>query len=460
MKLALSLNLLALAAAKKLAFLEEQDQAPADTDSCDKYLETKGCDEGWIPKVHDPLRKVAEGCCVQTCEHYSCGEGYTDNQAYFQNIMSEGLDPNAICCDKQCGSDYVCSEGYVLGDPAGPGISSEDCCKPTCVHYDCTGPWTLDDKKKTVVGQSHKECCFPTCRQYEHCERATGWAHWEEKIDSAGETQEDCCLALCSNTDKIKCSDGWFIPKERDDWINGSFHKEDEESACCRKTCKVHTCGAGWAANSSLDSQWGETDEECCVPTCGQFECDWTKGWAKDNVKAAIELHTVEGEENEKCCQPTCKQWQCPNNETWMTPTGNYKENLTKQSNEECCSKACNQHTCTAGTNLVLIPGNKITIGDDDAVCCEPQECGVFRDPRNKTELAAGTMCNSVTVKDDCDMSYHVLEANKNVTLANGTVVVEKEDVVVSCQFDADYRLCRYKVDVTLKGCKFAKAES
>jgi len=399
-----------------------------------------------------------EACCVQTCQHYACGEGYTDNQDYFNNTMDEGLDPNAICCDKQCGNDYVCNEGYVLGDPSGPGASAEECCKATCVHYDCTGPWTLDESKKTVVGSSHKECCFPTCRQFEHCERATGWMHWDDKNDSAGMTEDDCCLPLCSNTKKISCSDGWFIPKERDDWINGSFHKEGEESACCRQTCAVHTCGDGWAVNDSLADQWGETDEECCKPTCGQFECDWTKGWAKDDSKAAIALHTVEGEENEKCCQPTCKQWQCPNNETWMTPTGNYKENLTKQSNEECCAKACNQHTCSS-TNLVLIPGNKITIGDDDAVCCEPTACTVFRGP-NKTRLETNKWCNNVRSEDDCDKSYEVLKTDKNVTLANGTMETRKEPTVVSCYWDSDYRLCRYKVDTALKGCKFLMEEA
>jgi len=459
MKLTLSFNLLALFAAKKLAFMQEQ----GEVETCDSWMQHTTCPDGWLPKLHlaivdggPRVGKSKEECCVKTCKYHACSSGFVKDEAYNGNPLLDGYDPNSICCDKQCGDDYVCGEGYVKAHAHAAGASLEDCCVPipaTCKKYNCSGPWTLNEENKDKEAQSHEECCVGTCEQYPHCDRETGWTRWDNKTNTPGSTQEECCLPTCSNTALISCSDGWLVPPDRNDWINGTFHEESEESACCRKTCKAHTCGSGWSKNESVVNRWADSDEDCCVPTCGQFECDWTEGWAKDPSKKSVVLATVAGNETLNCCQPTCKQWECPNNGSWMTPTGNYKENLTKQSDKECCAKTCNQHECT-DANLILMPGSNFTIGDKDDVCCEPKVCRNFRDPRNKTRLSHDTYCNSVTDSAACLKSYTVREVDKNVTLADGNKATIQEIALVPCYFDDDYKICRYKVDEILKGCK------
>eukprot|EP00441_Pelagodinium_beii_P044675 CAMPEP_0197620926 /NCGR_PEP_ID=MMETSP1338-20131121/1618_1 /TAXON_ID=43686 ORGANISM="Pelagodinium beii, Strain RCC1491" /NCGR_SAMPLE_ID=MMETSP1338 /ASSEMBLY_ACC=CAM_ASM_000754 /LENGTH=478 /DNA_ID=CAMNT_0043190233 /DNA_START=92 /DNA_END=1528 /DNA_ORIENTATION=- len=477
MKMILGFNLLAVVAiAKKLA------QAPT-TFSCDYYqynadyqkspepdepASPMQCPENYWPKEdHHNIQfdtswdkaKLRDTCCVPTCGTVTCDAGYIKNDAYNSNILDDAANKNQICCDIQCGNNaYDCPEGMKLGDPALPGTTAKECCKGTCGIYDCSGPYTLDVGKKDEVGETHEDCCLKTCKAYPHCERSTGWAHWDEKNESAGLTQEACCVPLCSNTAKITCGAGFFVPKEREDWKNGTkTDNKSKESICCKSTCVAHTCGFGWAENKSLANKWGETDEECCQPTCGNFECDWTKGWASDSSKSTLLLSEV-GAKDESCCQPTCKQWECPNNETWMTPTGNYKDNLTKQSNEDCCAKACNQHTCTTGS-LVLIPANKVTIGDDDEVCCEPAECPKFRDPVNKTKMGKDKYCNSIEDEEECGKAYSVMEMTQNVTAVNGTTSTVKDLALVSCKFDPEYKLCRVDVSAALKGCRGFKIE-
>jgi len=459
MKLALSFNLLAVFAAKKLAFVQEQ----GNVETCDNWLSHTMCPEGWTPKAHvaivdggPSVGDSKEECCLQTCLDYVCGDGYVKDEAYNKNPLMAGYDPDSLCCDKQCGHNHVCGEGFIKAHHLSPGASPDDCCvalPKTCKQYNCSGPYILNEAKKDQVAESHEDCCLGTCEQYPHCDRETGWTRWGNKTNTVGSTQEECCLVTCSNTAKIKCSDGWLVPPERNDWINGTGHKDSEESACCRKTCKVHSCGSGWSKNDSTTNLWADSDEICCVPTCGQFECDWTEGWAKDESKKAILLATVAGNETVNCCQPTCKQWQCPNNGSWMTPTGNYKENVTKQSDSDCCAKTCSVHTCE-GANLILMPGSNFTIGDNDDICCEPKVCPVFRDPRNKTRLSNGAFCSSITDKSDCNKSYSVRETDKNVTLADGSKATIQEIALVGCKFDNSYHLCRHAVDEILKGCK------
>lgn len=454
MKLLCSL-LLATSAARKLTTHE------ADASDRGVFCDGFACPPLWTAKmdIHTLLGNSSAECCLPTCGFYftqgTCSDGYVRNDEYIKNTVESQESATQVCCDKQCMNQWTCPDNHAAVPPLSAGNSAEECCKPTCELFGCTGPWAANLAMKLQIGSSNETCCLPACSEYQHCDRAVGWIHWDDKNNTAGSTRMECCLPLCSNTGKITCSDGWLIPREREDWSNGSFFNRTagEESPCCKKTCRGHSCGFGWTRNDSLLDEWGDTDEDCCKATCGQFECDSEAGWAVDPSKASLLLADV-GAEPDKCCQKTCKTFQCPD-EFWLTPSANQtklKENLTGWSNSTCCSPACSQHTCQFG--MVLIPDSNRTLGAEDKICCEPDQCDPFRNESLKTRQPPKKHCNEISNQTECEKAYYVWKVAINVTNQNGTTELQHEDAIVSCSFDATYRLCRFEEASSLQGCK------
>mmetsp|Transcript_33722 Transcript_33722/g.61064 ORF Transcript_33722/g.61064 Transcript_33722/m.61064 type:complete len:469 (-) Transcript_33722:51-1457(-) len=463
MKIFLSFHLLAAVAATKFTAQDAAIQSHLLTGALGAYCDKVICPPQWTAKPDN--HRILTGttgeenktCCLKTCASMNqtdCGSDYIKNEAYDNNTIEDESKAAEVCCDKKCLYGHTCKENYAIFDPHAPGTSPEECCKPKCKIYNCTGHFVLNESKKEVVGNDHKTCCVPSCEGYGHCAMVSGWVHNHDKNKTAGKTRKECCLPTCKNTAKIHCKHGWQIPPEREDWSNGTFYNKtnaSETSPCCKQRCEAHKCTHGWTENASLSEFYGDTDEQCCAAACGQFECDWKEGWAEDPSKAKLALAIV-GAKPEKCCQPTCKQWECPD-EVWMTPADSYKENLTGVSNDVCCAPACNQHTCK-GAGLVLIPESNKTMGEDDDVCCEPFECPPYRDPKLTTQMKTEISCNKITLKSECVKHFHVWNRQYNVTGENGTLKNITLPNIVPCTFDEVHRFCRFNPATALEGCK------
>jgi len=461
MKLLFSV-LLATSAASKLTTHE------ADVSDRRLFCDGFACPALWTAKmdIHTLQGNSKEECCLQTCgfffnETEGCSAGYVGNDAYIKNTVESEESATLTCCDKQCQNKWTCPDNHAPVPALSAGNSAEECCKPTCKAFECKGPWAANEAVNLQIGNSNETCCLPACSEYQHCERETGWTRWDDKNRTAGSTHKECCLPLCSNTGQIQCSLGWYPPPERDDWSNGSFFNKTagEESPCCKKTCRAHLCSSGWVrhSNDSLLAEWGDTDEDCCEPTCGNFSCDVEAGWASDTTKLPLLLNDTDvGALPEKCCQKTCKQFDCPN-ELWMTPSTNLSENLTGFNDSICCSPACSQHTCQFG--MVLIPDSNSTLGADDDICCESNQCPPFRNGSLKTQITPASdkslkHCNEIENQTECEMAYYVWKIAVNVTNQNGTTELRDEDDIVSCSYDAQYKLCRFNETSALPGCK------
>lgn len=228
---------------------------------------------------------------------------------------------------------------------------------------------------------------------------------------------------------------------------NGSVIIDNRtEWLCCQKQCKAHTCGFGWSANTRLDEEFGETNEECCLATCGQFECNLTEGWG--NWTAAED---VVGANETTCCLPTCQQWACLANESWLTNESMIQE--VGSSNEACCDPACSGHTCSKSDEQLVEAAMSLK-GTTDAVCCEKKQCQYIRN--NMTNMSDGEYCNSLS-PDVCDYKYHV-KVIETAVPGNGSNSSKSDlvnrTVALPCKFEPTYNLCKYDMSAAVYDCR------
>lgn len=404
------------------------------------------CPAGYWPKLdHHSLTVVGDAtatCCDKTCELFTCSGDYVSNSAYFSNVGES----NQKCCDKMCGADFVCNANYVLTNAAAPGITNEECCQAKCEIFTCTGDfWATSEAKKQLVGNTSEECCDATCAAFE-CNQTGGWAQDPNKSSIVGNTFVECCIPFCGNKDQVTCPAGYAVPPDMVNETNGTITVDNRtESICCEKQCKAHTCGFGWTANTRLDDEFGETDEDCCIATCAQFECKLEEGWA--NWTAAQD---VVGSNETMCCLPTCQQWECLANESWLTNSA--KIQVAGSSNEACCDRACSGFTCSKSDEQ-LIKAAGSTKGTTDAVCCEKKMCEYVRE--NMTKMEDGEYCNSLS-QDVCDLKYHVkvIETSKPGSKSSNESNLINRTVALLCRFEPRYNLCKYDMSAAVYDCR------
>ncbi|CAJ1363915.1 unnamed protein product [Effrenium voratum] len=438
MKTIASLAVLLTVASKKLTIRTKSQAIQAAPQSCDKMR----CPPAWRPKMdHHTLTGVTgEDCCDKTCELFECKGVYRSNEAYWGNV---GSSPQ-VCCDKMCGNEFECDVGYVLADATAPGTSKKDCCQPKCELFNCTAPWAPSAAKKDVVASSAEECCDKTCAAVD-CS-ISGWEVNESKALQAGSTPEDCCTPLCGNSEQVTCPFGWAVPEED---VNKTSNGTME--GCCQTQCKAFTCSPGFAPNVSKEDAFGASDEECCLPTCQQFNCSLEDGWAP---WPAVENDI--GANASQCCLPTCKQWTCNATESWLPYPGGSKDNVTGASNSVCCLPACHTYSCSPAKGLIQVPESEKVGGTTDEECCESAKCTKVR--QNMTELGEKEYCNGLE-KEKCLTMYSKLlgrarhTGSTPVKNAEGKLVTTvNTSSIVMCSFDDVYNLCRYDVADAIQG--------
>jgi len=290
-----------------------------------------------------------------------------------------------------------------------------------------------------LVGNSSEDCCDATCAAFD-CTTTWGWAQNPNKSSVVGSSFVECCDPFCGNKDQVTCKYGYAVPEDMVNETNGSVKVGNHtESICCEKQCKAHTCSFGWTANSRLDDTFGETDEDCCIATCGQFECKLEDGWA--NWTAAQD---VIGSNETMCCLPTCKQWECSAKDSWLTNSA--MKDVAGNSADACCDRACSGYTCNKPRNDTLIVAAGSTKGTTDEVCCENKMCEYVRE--NMTKMEDGEYCNSLA-QDVCDLKYGV----KMLSQAKGNSTINRT-VALLCKFEPTYNLCKYDMAAAVYDCR------
>lgn len=379
------------------------------------------CGQGWLAKSnhHMLTGNSNEQCCDKTCELWTCGAGYVGNAAYYSNVGGS----NQFCCDKQCGK-FECNENYAVSASAA-GVTHEECCLPKCSLFSCDGPWRNTNTTAAVVSSKEEDCCLPTCELY-NCSLAD-LLQDETKLNVTGASPGACCTQPCG---EITCPTGWAIPEELNDTIFNT-----SVDTCCRKQCKSHVCGNNWAAFVNKSEEFGDSDEACCVPTCGQFNCSLEEGFVPSS-----HLKNMVGSDSQTCCLPTCKLWECQNNESWFTPLDNEKENQTGSTNSECCVRPCTFKSCPAGQSHVTSASTLVPRAA--AECCEDSRCDFFR--TNLTKMDEGAFCNGLA-DDTCNSMYQNRTLNASVSNVS---------FFVRCQYDETYGICRYAPQKNATDCR------
>lgn len=223
------------------------------------------CPSGWVSSSDSTtkLGHTHEDCCDATCAVYECPPGFSAN---VEATNTTG-NTTSTCCLEQC-SNFTgrCATGYEVPGSRNSSLgNNETCCAQQCGHLVCELGYDANTSKALEFGETSSECCIQTCALY-NC--SGNWANSTNVTKLAGHTftAEACCEASCS---AYSCSDGW-LPNEENSALAGA-----SDSACCSRTCFLHTCPNNYRKrnSSAINGSVAESDDFCCEPAgCENFD--------------------------------------------------------------------------------------------------------------------------------------------------------------------------------------------
>eukprot|EP00931_Biecheleriopsis_adriatica_P061162 TRINITY_DN36774_c0_g1_i1.p1 TRINITY_DN36774_c0_g1~~TRINITY_DN36774_c0_g1_i1.p1 ORF type:complete len:440 (+),score=81.27 TRINITY_DN36774_c0_g1_i1:90-1409(+) len=384
------------------------------------------CSKGWHPKRQMPMTASASDvlCCDKTCELWTCEHGFVENSAYYGNVGQT----NAKCCDKICSNGITCPDGFAIrnADKNKPGLNSSDCCTETCANAVCPPPWAnppAGSDKTKKFSTDPTDCCEATCGSHD-C--PDGKLHLKEKLRDIAASAEagKCCADSCED---YCCPNGY----EKGPNASSTLKGDDPTASCCVLKCGDedskfgYKCSKGWHPIGDLRSCATQpcTDRQCCIKTCGIYNCP--DDYVKNKDSAALWPAT-----DDTCCLGTCKLVDCPE-EFYVVGSNMNRSGDVGSSPAECCEKKCSLHTC-AGDESVLIPNASSVAGSDDATCCEPALCKVFRGLKQTSVPGCNTDGGRELTGDECEQYYTELVHKQT-----------NETDSIRCVWDKGFELCR-----------------
>eukprot|EP00438_Fugacium_kawagutii_P030192 Skav207278 [mRNA] locus=scaffold434:139740:141810:- [translate_table: standard] len=140
--------------------------------------------------------------------------------------------------------------------------------------------------------------------------------------------------------------------------------KGDSDAQCCQPTCELYTCSGNFVANEAYKGNIGRTNEQCCDQTCAAVTCP-------EGTKVPTDLKKSAGKTAKECCKDTCKDVQC---KPFTVPIGANKNEVYPDGDAQgfCCEPTCQAYTCDVAKGLTLDPAKGALTGVSDETCCTP----------------------------------------------------------------------------------------
>eukprot|EP00440_Ansanella_granifera_P016816 gb/GFBE01018272.1/.p1 GENE.gb/GFBE01018272.1/~~gb/GFBE01018272.1/.p1 ORF type:complete len:484 (+),score=121.24 gb/GFBE01018272.1/:1-1452(+) len=378
--------------------------------------------------AYQGVRKGDEVCCDPTCAIWKCGKGFTNNSAYSGNTGWT----DEQCCDLSCGREggVECPAGWVITPEMKnkAGLTADDCCTATCASVKCVepvAPYPKGHKQLDVLSTEIGVCCQETCAAMV-CPVFT--THDPAKLKVISKDKNVCCVPTCQqHVIDGKCKNGYESNTANLMEVAG------DGKHCCKLKCGDsdgrfgYKCGSGWVPHGDSRSCATQpcTDPQCCIKTCGIFECPpegYVKHTDKDHWWPA---------DTETCCQKTCKLHECDATKGWV-PGTNFKRNDTiSEDSKVCCDPFCSRHTC-GSNDTALIPDADAIPGADDKTCCEPKLCQVYRNMTQSSSNGCNSHDHEAVPPELCNAMYTGIPNNRT-----------NETEYIRCYYDDIFGLCR-----------------
>lgn len=157
------------------------------------------------------------------------------------------------------------------------------------------------------------------------------------------------------------CGKG-YIPK-----FDHDTRKGDSDVQCCQPTCELYTCSGNFVANEAYKGNIGRTNEQCCDQTCSAVKRPKGK-------KVPADLKKSPGKTEKECCKDTCNDFLC---KPFTVPIGTNQHEVYPDGEAQsfCCEPTCQAYTCDVAKNLTLDPAKAALTKVSDETSCTPT-CG------------------------------------------------------------------------------------